>query len=270
MRTFERYIKEIRKQGKSYFTTDQALSDLKISKNALYLGIHKLKKKGDIVSAAKDLYVIVPPEHQPMGCIPAEELIPILMRHWNVDYYACLLTAALYHGASHQKPQVFQVMMSKRSKPLVCGQIKIEFIYKKAMIGFPIQKVVVRTGYLNISTPEGTIYDLLLYPHPSGGLNHIATILSELIEVIDPDKLIAFAETTSLKAWLQRLGYMLEIIEVIDDEKKEDLLNKITAYISNKKLYYVPLSPEIPSKGLYRNKKWRVIENTPIESDYDS
>lgn len=45
------------------------------------------------MSPASGLYVIVPPEHQAYGCIPAEELIPILMEHLQADYYVALLSA---------------------------------------------------------------------------------------------------------------------------------------------------------------------------------
>jgi len=38
------------------------------------------------------------------------------MKHLNIDYYACLLIAALYHGATHQKPGLFQVITEKRIK----------------------------------------------------------------------------------------------------------------------------------------------------------
>lgn len=50
--------------------------------------MYKLKKKGDIISPAKHLYVIVPPEQQSIGCIPAAELVPLLMKHWSLNLIA--------------------------------------------------------------------------------------------------------------------------------------------------------------------------------------
>ena len=58
------YIKQVRASGKWYFTTGQAISDLKISREAFRSGMYRLKKKGDIASPARNLYVIVPPEYQ--------------------------------------------------------------------------------------------------------------------------------------------------------------------------------------------------------------
>lgn len=267
MTNFQDYIKSVRSQGRYYFTGEEALAELKISPNALYSGIYKLRKKGDIVSPAKNLYIIVPPEHQSMGCIPAEELVPILMKHWNLDYYASLLTAALYHGASHQKPQVFQMMVSKQIKPLMCGRIKIEFLYKKNLNALPTQNKIVKTGYLKISTPELTMMDLFLYPYRAGGLNNIATVLSELIEATNIKELLKLASLISQKAWIQRLGYTLQHIDPIEIEKRDELIHALRDYIAHQSINFIALNPNLPLKGMKRNKIWKIIENTTIESD---
>ena len=72
--------------------------------------LHRLKKNNLIVSPAKGFYLIIPPEYQAYGCLPADMFIPDLMRYWNTPYYAGFLSAAQYYGAAHQKPQRFQVV----------------------------------------------------------------------------------------------------------------------------------------------------------------
>ncbi len=114
--TFQDYIKKIRSLGQYSFTSDQALRDLNISRNALNSRVYKLKKKGEIISPAKNFYIIVPPEYREMGCLPAEEIIPLLMNYLDLNYYVALLSAAHYHGASHQKAQIFQVITASRLK----------------------------------------------------------------------------------------------------------------------------------------------------------
>lgn len=270
MVTLEKYIKIIRAKGKSYFTKDQALQDLKIKNDSLNARIYRLKQKGEIISPAENLYVIVPPEYKDFGCIPAEELVPLLMKYKKVDYYACLLTAAMYHGASHQKPQLFQVMTNKQLKPLNFGKVHIEFIYKKHFVNLPVQNINVKTGYLKVSSPELTVIDLLLYPKHSGGLNHIAGVLSELAEAINPDKLTIVTKVSGEKTWLQRLGYILDHINSVNNKKKKLIISKLKKLLSRQELVYMPLASELPVKGYSRNDKWMIIENTTIESDYDS
>ncbi len=267
MTTFQNYIKSVRASGHLSFTLEKAVTDLHVSRNAIICGMYKLKKKGEVISPAKNLYVIVPPEHQSLGCLPAEKLVPILMQHWELPYYVCLLSSALYFGASHQKPQIFQVMVNKQLKPIICGKIKIEFIYKKSLENLPIKKIPVKTGYLVIATPELTAMDLLIYSHQVGGLNHIATVLSELIEEIDPKQLITLLEQSEKKSLIQRLGYILEHIDSMDEQKQKKVVQLLYKHIAHKSLTPVALAPELPTKGKPRDHRWMIIENTDIESD---
>jgi len=268
MMNLPNYLKDIRQRGRRHFTLEELMSDLRLSKSAALTAIHRLKVHGDLISPARGLYVIVPPEHQLQGSIPPEDLVPILMSYLQADYYVALLSAAMYHGAAHQKPGRFQVISNRRVKhPLEFGQIKIELVYKKSLTGLPIKNVTVSTGYLKVATPELTVMDMLLYQAKSGGLNHIATVLSELIEVIDADKLVELAKISGAKAWVQRLGYILEKIESMEPDKAKSIINLLEQYLSDKMKIFIPLAPEITKINYPRIKKWMIIENTNFESD---
>jgi predicted transcriptional regulator of viral defense system len=267
MSNFQNYIKSVRAAGRLSFSIEDALTTLGVSRNAVLCGIYKLKKMGDVISPAKNLYVIVPPEYRAIGCLPANELVPILMNHLGLSYYVCLLSAAQYYGAAHQKPQTFQVMVSKQLKPIICGKVKIEFIFKKSLEDLFIKKIPVKTGFLNVATPELTVMDLFLYPHHSGGLNHIATVLSELVEEIDLEKLIELAKCSEKKFWIQRFGYILEHIDCLETEKQKAIIELLAQYISKKPVSFVALAAELPTKEKPRNHRWMIIENTVIESD---
>lgn len=268
--TLEEYIKILRSQGKNSFTLQSALSELNISRSAFNSRTHRLAKKGELISPAQHLYVIVPPEYRAIGSLPASELIPLLMKHLNQDYYVGLLSAALYHGASHQKPQIFQVMVTQQMRALTIGKVRIEFLVKKTFDNLTFQNITVKTGYLKISSPEVTTMDLLLYINRAGGLNAIATILSELVESIDPKKLISLAKNLNGKSWVQRLGWILDKIETEDDKHKEKLIGRLLHYLDSQRIFYIPITNELESAGYPRNKKWKIIENTSVESDNDT
>jgi hypothetical protein len=53
-------------------------------------------------------------------------------------------------------------------------------------------------GTILVSTPEATAIDLVGYQHHAGGLDQVATILSELVENINPEKLAAAAATAPI------------------------------------------------------------------------
>lgn len=266
--TFLNYVKNVRLKGKRYFTLAQAISDLNLTRQAALSAIHRLKTQGDLISPAQGLYVIVPPENQSQGCIPPDILTPILMGYLGADYYVSLLSAAQYYGATHQKPACFQIISNKRLKhSLDFGHIKVELIHKKSLNLLPTRNITVSSGYLKVATPELVVYDLLTYPLRSGGLNHIATVLSELAESLEIKSLLSLADLVGEKAWIQRLGYILETIDLRDSEKTQRLCDSIKDYLSTRVKAYIPLASEMPKAGFERVKKWMLIINTEIESD---
>lgn len=265
---FSAYLDKLRISGKRHFTFENILLDLDISNDSANSGLYRLKKNNKIISPIKGLYVIVPPEHQPYGSIPAEELVPIIMKHLNAQYYVALLSAATYFGAAHQKPAQFQIISNKRIKhALVFGQVAIELIYKKSLANLPMQDFIVSTGYLHVATPELIAIDLFKYPKRAAGINHIATVLSELIDNLDENKLINLAQNTDEVCQIQRLGYILEKIDVMNENKQHCIINKLQSFLKNTDRSFVSLVPYLSKTGHSKCEKWRIIENTDVESD---
>ncbi len=262
------YIKQIRQYGGRHFTLTKLMADMGLSKNAALNAIYRIKDQGELISPLKGLYVIVPPEHKLHGCIPAEELIPIVMNHLNAEYYVALLSAAGFYGAAHQKIFKFQVITNARIRhPWEFGQIKIEVIKKNDLSNLPTQDFTVSTGYLKVAAPELVALDLLEYTHRCGGLNNIVTVFSELIENLDADKLIKLACDTGTVYQLQRIGYIIDNIELMDEALANQFVRTLADYVSKNKPKYLPLSSKTPKAHFPRCKKWRIIINTEIESD---
>lgn len=265
---FIEYLEKLRSSGKRYFTSQEIMQALNLHYDAARAGLSRLKRDGKLISPVNGLYVIVPPEHKLYGSIPAEELIPIMMKHLDAEYYVALLSAAGFYGASHQKPMVFQVVTNRRIKhSLKFGQVHIKLIHKKSLTDLPIKDFVVSTGYLKVATPELVAIDLLKFPKHAGGMNNIATVLSELIESVDVHKLITLAENMCERYQLQRLGYIIEKIDVMDDDIKKTIIDALTEYVSSHMKTYTPLASNISRIGHPRCRKWKIIENTDFESD---
>ncbi len=265
---FFEYLEKLRSTGRTYFTSQEIIKDLGLSDSAARSGLYRLKKAGKLISPINGLYVIVPPEHKAYGSIPAEELIPIMMKHLDAKYYVALLSAAAFYGAAHQKPMVFQIVTDRRIKhSLTFGQVHIQLIYKKSLADLPTKDFIVSSGYLKVATPELLAVDLLKFPKYAGGINNIATVLSELVESINTSKLIQLAENMGERYQLQRLGYIIEKIDVMDDDIKNTIVSELAEYVGSHLKSYTPLSASIPRIGCHRCKKWKIIENTDFESD---
>lgn len=266
---FSEYIQQLRASGRRHFTSRGIRAELQLSDSSARSGLYRLKRDKKVISPVNGLYVIVPPEYQSYGSIPSEELVPIIMQHLQADYYVGLLSAGLFYGATHQKPARFQVITNKRIKhSLEFGDVVIELVYKDYLQGLPTQDFVVSTDYLKVSTPELLAINLFKYIKRTGGISHIATVLSGLSPSIDENKLIALAEELGEILQIQRLGFILERIDVLEDEeKKEQIITKLAEYIETVDHTYLSLVPYISRTGHPKCEKWKIIENTDFESD---
>src|SRR5260370_33386078 len=203
------YITGLAASGRYHFTSPEARSALGVSPAAAKLALNRLAKQGLVASPARGFYVVVPPEYRSLACLPADQFIPAFMKQLKLPYYVGLLSAAQYYGAAHHRPQEFQVFLAKSHRPIRCGAVRVVFMLRKHLKDVPTQSLNTPRGTLLVSSPEATALDLLGYVEHAGGLNQVATVLSELAERIDPDKL-AKAARTGPGGWAQRLGYLLE------------------------------------------------------------
>lgn len=253
-------IETLASKGRYSFTSEEAREALKVSPNATKLALNRLARQGQIASPARGFYVIIPPEYRSLGCLPAEQFIPDLMKNKGLTYYAGLLTAAQYYGAAHQRPQEFQVFVQKNRRPINCGKVRVKFIARKNIDDVPVRKFNTPRGELNVSTPEGTAIDLAGYPEHVGGLDQVATILSELTSEIDA---LALAEAAAIASitWVQRLGYILELVEA------ENAAEGIRNYVREHAREYTMLVPGSKNDTGQRLQDWKLVVNVELEPD---
>lgn len=255
-----KYVASLAAGGRYHFDSREAQSSLGVSADAAKLALNRLAKQAVIASPARGFYVIVPPEYRALGCLPADQFIPALMKRLNLSYYAGLLSAAQYHGAAHHRPQEFQVFLAKSRRPIRCGAVRVAFMARKHITEVPVQSFNTPRGTILASTPEATAVDLVGYQHHAGGLDHVATVLSELAERIDPDKLAAVARLAPIP-WAQRLGYLLEHVGV------DDKTAPLKAYVRKYARQSAPLLPTAPHELSQRDKDWKLYVNADVEAE---
>lgn len=253
-------MRELSAQGRYHFSTQEAAAALGISLVAARSAIRRLKRKGLVASPYRGFLVIVPPEHHSHGCLPADQFVPQLMDRVGVAYYAGLLTAARYHGAAHQQPQRFQVMVPKNRPQLQCGRVVVDFVARHNTASMPTVDLSTPRGYVRVSTPEANAFDLIGYPQHCGGLDHVATVLSELAEEIDPDRLRSIAGLSPLP-WSQRLGFVLD--EVGHAATSRPLAGFVAAEVAET----VPLSLRHGETEGRRDQRWKLRVNTRLDPD---
>lgn len=253
-------IDEFAAKGRYCFSFNEIAEKLDASTVAIKSALNRLKKKGELAVPYQEFYVILPPEHRIRGCLPPQQFIPHLMHHLGEVYYTGLLSAAEFHGAAHHRPQVFQVVVAKARRPIECGQVRVEFIFRKNAVDIPTEERNTTAGTVKISTPEATALDLIGYVSHCAGLDNVATVLAELAGKIDINRLIEVAGYSPV-AWGQRLGYLLELLG------ENVKANMLAGYLKTRHLMPTPLMPGASVKGAKKNNRWQVFVNTNVEPD---
>ena len=254
------YILALAADGRYHFASPDVRQALGVSADAAKVAVNRLTKQRLVASPARGFYVIVPPEYRGLGCLPAEQFIPELMKRLKLPYYAGLLTAAQYHGAAHQLPQEFQVVMESARRPIVCGAVRVAFVSRARAALVPVQSLNTPRGALLVSTPEATAFDLVGYERRAGGVDQVATVLFELAERLEPDKLAEAARTAPVP-WAQRLGYLLERVGAAERTAP------LKAYVREHATQWTALMPGSPRAHAARREDWKLHVNADVEPE---
>jgi len=267
--TLSSYMTHMLSKGQAVFTSAQAQEALSIGKGALLDAAERQQRRKHLIRPRRDFYVIVPPQFLAWGAPPPSWYIDSLMRHEGRRYYVGLLKAAELHGATHQAVMEFQVITDKRLSTIRADRSAIVFYYRKDMDGIlsGLEDYKTDTGTMKVSCPELTVLDLLRYPHASGGLDHIATVFSDLGERIDPDRLVALSGGFA-RSVVQRLGHMLDRLG------HQDTTNALFESVSQgPALPWIELEPaqatdpDFMPDLVERDDRWNVIVRRPPEPD---
>ncbi len=181
------------------------------------------------------------------------------MSHLGEPYYAALLSAAELHGAAHQRPQAFQVMLKANRRPIECGAVRVQFIARKDAEKTAVVEKNTPRGSLRVASPEATALELVGYADQCGGLDNVASVLGELVDAIDAEKLVTAAQRSPI-VWAQRLGYLLDLTE--HAELAEALLPLV-----KERAHSARLARSTSGKGAARSQRWKLAANVAVGTE---
>jgi predicted transcriptional regulator of viral defense system len=254
----DNYLTEVLAMGRYTVTLSELKSRFNVSEKAILQNIYRLKRKNQLAHVRKEFYVIIPPQYSIRGMVPTTLFIADMMDYLDRDYYIGLLSAAALHGAGHQQPMVFQVMTKKPPLRNIKNQkLNVSFYTISNWECEQIIEKKTETGYLKVSSPELTAFDLVNHNKKIGGVNRILPILEELSEIIKPSALVKVAKTQKTPN-IQRLGYLL------DELDNESLANSLFKLL-DRKLKNVSLSLAHKENKELINEKWRIDVNIDLD-----
>lgn len=259
----EAYLDIVQASGGYYFTAQEIKEKLSLSNASFHTQISPLLLKRSVAIIRREFYVIVTPEYRSIGAPPASYYIEGLMENLRREYYIGLLNAAAWYGAAHQQPQMYTIITMAPTLPDVKKEYaKIDFVYKSKWHPEDIIRQKTNAGYVNVSSPELTAFDLCYYGKHAGGINQVATVLQELAEELKAEKLLEVAKRYGNIKAVQRAGYLLEFLGYAE------LVAPLKEWMVQQKYHATLL--DVSNKD-YSSKvtgnDWRIIINTEIDPD---
>ena len=253
-------------RGKYTFSRQEVVDAFpQMKANAISTALSREVRKGRLMIPIQGFYVIIPDEYALRGFAPQPFYLDDMMRHLGRNYYVALLSAAGYHGASHQSPMTFSVMLeppSMRGKST--EKYVTKYFYRSSIPTEYVEKRQTRTGYINVSGPELTAIDLIAHQQRNGSITRAATVLAELAPKLDFAKVGTAFMKVAPASCFQRLGYILD--EVLGEKEVADALYS-TMKSANVQMLPTSLKTGITAADCEVNSRWKIQINETIEID---
>ena len=154
----------------------------------------------------------------------------------------------------------FQVVMERDRSGIRCGHVAVDFTTRSNAAEVPVVLINTLRGYLRVSTPEATAFDLVGYPRHAGGLSNVVTVLAELAERLDALKLLVEIPRSPLP-WTQRLGRLLDVAGATP------LAGALAEHVARNVRDYTPLDPGRTTDGAERDPRFKLFLNADLEAD---
>ena len=262
------YLDRLQQEGRIVFTAGEAERALRIGHRSFLDSAERLQRVGKLLCPRQGFYVVVPAQYHTMGTPPLTWYIDALMQSENQPYYVGLLKAAEILGATHHAVMQFQVICGKRLPELRLGRTLVAFYFRRTLPveTFGIEDRKSDTGSYKISTGAMTALDLFRYPHASGGLDNVTTVLADLAENINLAELLQLSNYVE-QTTVQRLGYLLDWLG--ESRLSEPLHSSLLEHRSLRWTELVPSSINKTSSvcSVHRNAKWRIKSHRHPDPD---
>jgi len=246
-------ILEMEWQKSKYTTIKDVMSLLNCSYSSAKNIIQRLVKKNWLESTSKGKYFLISADSGTEGIPPTN---PLLIGGLLVDpYYFSYSTANSFYGFTTQIPSTVYIATLKSRRNVTIRNTPYHFVKLSEYKFFGFNKVKVFDADVFMAEKEKAIVDSIDKVKYAGGISELIEILRNTIDKINVDKTLDYASRMGSSSIIQRLGFLLESLEITFDAKR--LLNLVGKTVT----YLDPLGEKT---GRY-NAKWSIIQNIPKE-----
>jgi len=246
----------------NYISVQKAAEVLSLSTNAAAVKLASLTRRGWMLRAKRGIYLILPIEAAPGQPTTPED--PWILA--NKLFSPCYIggwSAVEYWGLSEQLFNSTLVITAAniRSKQVKVLNQNFRLFNTSATKIEDLIKVWRGSSEVFVSSKERTIVDCLTFPELCGGIQHLATIMSNYAGSSEHNysEVIKNAERFGSGATWKRLGYLAE--KLWSDQ--EDVLIAANKHMSAGD---AKLDPAVKENGTLINK-WRLWINVSVNPE---
>lgn len=250
-----RLLFTLEEEGKTVFEAGDARRILQTSDPSIKNVLYRLRKKDRIEEIERGKYLLIPAK---AGYSGSWAEIPFLIVPSLVNpYYVGFWSALNYWKMTEQAPRTVFVATTKRKRDLEYGPTKFEFVTlsKGRFFGFVDQEI--DGSKFKVSSREKTILDCLMYPRYCGGLDEAVKGIWSGRKEIDFAKALKLAKRLGVNAVIRRLGYILEVLDIEKEIRKEIASAKFLDY-----RWLDPLAPKRLERSRYSSRYGLMLNRT--------
>jgi predicted transcriptional regulator of viral defense system len=242
-------------------TIDQAMAILGCSYDHARQVLHRLARRRWLAPLAAGKYELIPAER---GEHAFADTNPLFIGSALVDpYYFSFATAAFFHGLSTQASATVYVATSlrtgRRLYPVRGKDYRL--VFQPAIKFFGAVEVDAYGSRVNMAELEKTVVDALDRPEYAGDIPEIASMLRRGQGRLNWEKLAQYGLRFESQALVQRLGYLMDLLQVPVPKQTRELLladvGQSTPYLGRTRRW--------GTGGAY-DPTWRIVDNVPRQT----
>jgi predicted transcriptional regulator of viral defense system len=215
--------------------------------------LSSLVKSGWLQRIEKGKYMVLPLEAGSSGQWSEHEFI--IASYLIKPYYIGFQSALNYYGYTEKVSKTVYVVSTRRKlKPVVnISGVSYQLVNLDKSKFYGLNEVVISQKKIVMSDREKTIIDCLYLQEYCGGIATVAQALWYGREELDFPRLAGYAVKYGNKAVCQRLGYLMEALNIKKSKAIDTLYKKISGS-------YARLDILAPAQGKYLSK-WKIQIN---------
>lgn len=251
-------VTALHERNRTLFTIEDVADITGLEEASARSFTRKLVDRGVAARLKPGLFVLVPFELGREREYLGNPLVVARALAGGAGYYLSHGTAMEIHQMVTQPRLVVYVTTPKPMRSQRIGGTEFRFVRCRRRDLFGIEPHwVTKQETVRVSDLERTVIDGLRHPEYCGGLTEVAKGLWIRREGVRVSRLVEYALRLDVSAVIGRLGFLLELYEMMTSEATRTLQRRLGSA-------YVLLDPALPREGKYL-RRWRLRLNVSPE-----